>query len=628
MKYSPVRTAIILVGGYGTRLRPLTLLRPKPLVQFCNKPMIQYQIEALKTHGVQKIILATNYRTEDIVKEMDRVAEELNIKILFSVEKESLNTGGPLRLASKYLSNEQSIFVLNSDIICDYPFEELQKKHNLMKRAVTILTTKVEDPSRFGVILEKDSIIQEFIEKPKKPISNLINAGIYLINTEVIRQIPERSVSLEKEIFTILAAKRQMTSCEHRGYWKDIGQFKDYLDAQSIFLRYKTGVISYREENERKSIENKPITFKKDNLDSLENTDLDKNLKIELIFEKDTNIIQKDQSNSPTIEPVKTAPSYDMANIEESQKDLIVKSSQLSNGPNQIGNVTNTPFNFETDIQSLGFYNHFKDGRETSIDFNYMPLRDNVYYSTHTNKKAHDPTITKSETGSSESLHTNSHGFDHRTSNFESEINCYDLIATHAYEAEPYPPDATFNIHSDNIAPKLTETNRRYPQLTHENSFHKFHESVYPRHYKHSYHLKRFEVSSPSDSIPLLQKTLAPIQLLKPYHNSVNCQIDPTAFVHPSANIQQNVVIGPNCTIGQGVFLKDCTIMANTEIENYSLIEKAIIGPYCYISSWCRIESYSVLADNVTVKNRSVLKNTIVLPNKTITQSATDEKII
>ncbi|KRH92056.1 GDP-mannose pyrophosphorylase/mannose-1-phosphate guanylyltransferase, partial [Pseudoloma neurophilia] len=230
------KTAIILVGGFGTRLRPLTLTRPKPLIPFCNLNIIEHQIRALIKNGVNKIILATNYKTNDIVREMTLLSKDLNVKILFSVEDQPLDTGGPLKLASKFISNEKFVYVLNSDVICNYPFDKMLKIHLRMKKSVTILTKRVDDPLRFGVIIQNGLIIEKFIEKPKIPISNIINAGIYIINIDIIKNIPDRKISLEKEIFTSLAQNKELVACELEGYWKDIGQFKDYLEAQRLYL--------------------------------------------------------------------------------------------------------------------------------------------------------------------------------------------------------------------------------------------------------------------------------------------------------------------------------------------------------------------------------------------------------
>ncbi|ELA46880.1 hypothetical protein VCUG_01654 [Vavraia culicis subsp. floridensis] len=232
-------SAIILVGGYGTRLRPLTLTRPKPLIPFVNIPIISHQIKKLHEFGTRKIILAANYRTEDIVCQMTKLANDLGIEIIFSVEKEVLGTGGPLALARQYLDEPTPVFVLNSDVICEYPFDELFAAHLACKRKATILTTVVDDPSRYGVILKEGNGITRFVEKPKNYVGNTINAGIYVMNREVLNDIPLKEVSLENEVFAQMAVRNELAAFELKGFWKDIGQHRDYLVAQHLFLSSK-----------------------------------------------------------------------------------------------------------------------------------------------------------------------------------------------------------------------------------------------------------------------------------------------------------------------------------------------------------------------------------------------------
>lgn len=114
--------AVILVGGFGTRLRPLTLSVPKPLVPFCNKPMIIHQVEALKEAGVTEIILAVAYRPDAMKAEMDEWGRKLGVSFVFSVETEPLGTAGPLALARDVLlQDDNPFFVLNSDVTCRFP---------------------------------------------------------------------------------------------------------------------------------------------------------------------------------------------------------------------------------------------------------------------------------------------------------------------------------------------------------------------------------------------------------------------------------------------------------------------------------------------------------------------------
>lgn len=162
---------LILVGGYGTRLRPLTLTVPKPLVEFGNRPMILHQIEALANAGVTDIVLAVNYRPEVMVETLKKYEAEYGVNITFSVETEPLGTAGPLKLAEEVLKKDNSpFFVLNSDVICEYPFQELADFHKAHGGKGTIVATKVDEPSKYGVIVHDiatPNLIDRFVEKPK-----------------------------------------------------------------------------------------------------------------------------------------------------------------------------------------------------------------------------------------------------------------------------------------------------------------------------------------------------------------------------------------------------------------------------------------------------------------------------
>ena len=163
--------ALILVGGFGTRLRPLTLSVPKPLVEFINKKMIMHQIEALSKIGVNEVVLAVNYKPELMKKQLEQDLENIGVKITYSRETEPLGTAGPLALAKEILDNKsgEPFFVLNSDITCEYPFQELLNFHKNHGKEGTIMVTKVEEPSKYGVVIyDNNGKISRFVEKPDR----------------------------------------------------------------------------------------------------------------------------------------------------------------------------------------------------------------------------------------------------------------------------------------------------------------------------------------------------------------------------------------------------------------------------------------------------------------------------
>nr|CAD7260935.1 unnamed protein product [Timema shepardi]CAD7404644.1 unnamed protein product [Timema poppensis]CAD7575821.1 unnamed protein product [Timema californicum] len=242
--------ALILVGGYGTRLRPLTLSRPKPLVEFANKPMLLHQIEALVEAGVTQVVLGVSYRAEQMEQELSEEAKKLGVSLVFSHESEPLGTAGPLALAKDILTaSDEPFFVLNSDIICDFPFKDLMAFHKSHGKEGTIVVTKVEEPSKYGVVVYGETgSIQNFIEKPQEFVSNKINAGIYILNPTVLRRIQLRPTSIEKEVFPGMAQDGELYAFELQGFWMDVGQPKDFLTGMSLYLtslRQKNSTLLY-----------------------------------------------------------------------------------------------------------------------------------------------------------------------------------------------------------------------------------------------------------------------------------------------------------------------------------------------------------------------------------------------
>lgn len=225
--------ALILVGGFGTRLRPLTMSVPKPLVEFANKPILCHQIEALAKAGVKEVILAVNYQPDVMMKALEEYEKEYSIKITVSIEEVPMGTAGPIKLAEKIIKEDNEdglLFVFNSDVICHYPLKNMIEFHRLHGGEGTIMVTKVEDPSKYGVVVaDSNHKIEAFVEKPSVFVSDQINAGLYLFNLSMINRIDNRPTSIEREIFPVMASEGQIYQMKLPGYWMDIGQPKDYL---------------------------------------------------------------------------------------------------------------------------------------------------------------------------------------------------------------------------------------------------------------------------------------------------------------------------------------------------------------------------------------------------------------
>ncbi|SCM10852.1 mannose-1-phosphate guanyltransferase, putative [Plasmodium chabaudi adami] len=229
--------ALILVGGYGTRLRPLTLTTPKPLVDFCNKAILEHQILNLAKSGVSEIILAIAYKPDNIKTFVNNLQQKYNVKIIFSIEDEPLGTGGPIKLAENFLSKYDDFFVFNSDIICSFPLVDMMKFHKENKSLLTIMVKEVDDPRSFGVVItDNEKKILKFEEKPLIPESSLINSGIYILNKKILNCIPKRNTSLEKEIFPKLASENVLYFYKLNDFWADIGKPSDFLKGQALYL--------------------------------------------------------------------------------------------------------------------------------------------------------------------------------------------------------------------------------------------------------------------------------------------------------------------------------------------------------------------------------------------------------
>jgi len=244
--------AVVLAGGFGTRLRPLSCTRPKHLFPIGNKPQLDWTIEKLAKSGTKEVILAVNYMAEVYVQHYKKPKQKP--KITFSRDilpsdthtrfQRPLGTGGPIKNAEKLIGRKEPFLVLNGDILTNIDYAELMKKHRTNNQATaTIALYRVEDPSRYGVAeLAKDNRILRFIEKPthKKTPSNLINAGIYFLEPEIFDYIPSgRPVSIEREIFPKLAEERKLYGYNFKGLWIDIGEPEDYLKANKLWLDHE-----------------------------------------------------------------------------------------------------------------------------------------------------------------------------------------------------------------------------------------------------------------------------------------------------------------------------------------------------------------------------------------------------
>jgi len=231
--------AIILAGGFGTRLRPLTYTRAKSLLPILNKPMVYYLISNLPKK-VNRVILAVNYKKDQIEEYFDN--NDFGKEIIVNDEPKPLGTGGAVKFAEKHITGP--FFVLNSDTICSLNLNEMIEFHNKNQAFCTISLWPVENVSEFGVVdIKEGGNVIKFVEKPKPEDapSNLINAGAYFLKPEVLDYIQTgRLVSMEKEIFPkIIDDTGKFYGFEFKGYWIDVGRIQSYIDINKILMKNK-----------------------------------------------------------------------------------------------------------------------------------------------------------------------------------------------------------------------------------------------------------------------------------------------------------------------------------------------------------------------------------------------------
>jgi NDP-sugar pyrophosphorylase family protein len=236
--------ALILAGGEGTRLRPLTIYTPKPVVPIVNRPFLFYQIDLLKHAEIRDVTLALGYQPSKI-EDIFGDGREFGVHIRYVVETNALGTAGAYKNAEEQI--RQTTVVFNGDIITDVDLKKVVAFHREKKAIATIVLTPVENPSIYGLVeTDSDGRVNRFIEKPKpEEINcNTINAGIYVLEPEILNDIPMGDkFSFEYQLFpAMLQAHRPVFGYTWSGYWMDIGTPQRYLKANDDLLngRIKT----------------------------------------------------------------------------------------------------------------------------------------------------------------------------------------------------------------------------------------------------------------------------------------------------------------------------------------------------------------------------------------------------
>jgi len=232
--------AVLMAGGKGNRIRPLTLSRPKPLIPIANRPMIEYIVEKLKKFDVNEFVVTLSYLKDQIRNLLDKNYSDLNIK--YSVEKNPLGTAGGVKKAAKHI--DDTFFVLSGDVLVDVDLNEILHFHKKNKALATIVLTPVEDPSQYGIaVLDNKNQIVKFLEKPSanEVFSKIANTGTYVLEPEILDYIPTDGESdFSNDIFPQLIEENAgVYGFIHDGYWNDIGRPKTYLQANYDVLNQK-----------------------------------------------------------------------------------------------------------------------------------------------------------------------------------------------------------------------------------------------------------------------------------------------------------------------------------------------------------------------------------------------------
>ena len=236
--------SIILVGGKGTRLRPLTYETPKQMLPLVGVPMIESLFETLASHGVTDAVLALGYLPDSFMEAYPSNVIA-GVKVSYALEPEPLDTSGAIRFAAEFAGIDETFLVVNGDVLTDLNITKLLAFHRSRGAEATIALHPVADPSRFGVVpTTPEGRVLAFVEKPPPggAPTNLINAGTYIFEPSVLAKIPSTGrVSVERDTFPALAAAGTLFAMSDDAYWLDTGTPQAYLRANADILNGRDG---------------------------------------------------------------------------------------------------------------------------------------------------------------------------------------------------------------------------------------------------------------------------------------------------------------------------------------------------------------------------------------------------
>lgn len=253
--------AVIIAGGLGTRLRPLTYNTPKLIVPVANRAFVLHQIELLRQHGISEVILNLHYLSDSIKSLLDD-GKDLGVKIVYSIEEHPLGTAGAVKNAEAYF-DDGPLVVFNGDVLTDINIAQLVDFHKKKKARVTLTLTRVDDPTSYGLILtDKENRVSHFIEKPSwEQLANLalagpadtVNAGIYVLDPKIFKDVPKGvEYSFERQLFPeLLEQGVPIYGYITDRYWIDIGKPAQYQSAHEAILRNEVAVKVFGARSDR-----------------------------------------------------------------------------------------------------------------------------------------------------------------------------------------------------------------------------------------------------------------------------------------------------------------------------------------------------------------------------------------
>jgi mannose-1-phosphate guanylyltransferase/phosphomannomutase len=238
--------AVVMAGGEGSRLRPLTLNRPKPMIPLVNRVVLAHIGELLRRNDFTDVVATLQYRAEDIQNYFGD-GQGLGINLHYAVETRPLGTAGSVKHAAPQLDAQEPFLVISGDALTDFDLSKVIEFHKSVGALVTVTLTRVSNPLEYGVVaLDEDGAIRRFIEKPSwgEVLSDTVNTGIYIVSPEIFAEIePEVAVDFSRDLFPKLMKKgAPLYGCVAPGYWTDVGTLEEYHHATADILNKKVNI--------------------------------------------------------------------------------------------------------------------------------------------------------------------------------------------------------------------------------------------------------------------------------------------------------------------------------------------------------------------------------------------------